>query len=77
MFSLFNMNNTKIYKNIFIQSISVSGKTDKEANEILKKITDTKMSTPITLKHSDFETQISFDQLNIVYDINDAIEKSL
>ena len=76
MFSLLNMNNTKIYKNISIQGVSVSGKNDKEANEFLKNLTDTKKATPLTLKHADFETQISFDQLNIVYDINDAIEKA-
>ena len=70
MFSLLNMNNTRIYKNIFIQGISVSGKNDKEANEMIKNITDEKKSMPITLKHSDFETTISFDQLGIEYDIN-------
>lgn len=74
MFSLLNMNNTRIYKNIFIQGISVSGKNDKEANEMIKNITDEKKSMPITLKHSDFETTISFDQLGIEYDINEAVK---
>lgn len=76
MFSLVNIGNERIYNNISIQHISVSGKTQTEAEETINKIYRNKKINQIKLLHNDYETTLSFDQLNINYDINKAIEKA-
>lgn len=73
IFSLINMNNTKIYRNISVQGIDVSGENDKEANEKISSLIDSKKTNLITLKHSDFTANVSFEQFDIEYDVNDAI----
>ena len=76
IFSLINMNNTKIYKNISIQGVSVSTYNDKEANEKITSLIESKRTNSITLKHLDYVANISFEQLNVEYDVNDAIAKA-
>ena len=76
IFSLINMGNDKIYSNIKIEGISVSGKEQEELNTELNKIYNEKKINGIKLKHGDYETTISYDQLGISAKIGDAVTKA-
>ena len=75
-FSLINIGNERIYSNISIQQVDVAGKTQNEVEESLNKLLREKNLNQINLKHNDFQTTISFEQLNIDYDVNKAIESA-
>ena len=66
----------KIHKNVYIQNINVSGISQEEAKEKLSKIYESKKLNKIILKHDDFEMPISYDQLGITRNFNDAIDKA-
>lgn len=70
IFSIINMGNDKIHKNISIQGINVSGLTQKDAEEILKKIYREKYINGIKLKQGDFEINISYEQLGVEENIS-------
>ncbi len=74
IFSLFNGGYDKIHKNVYIQNISVSGMSQEEAKEKLSKIYETKKLNKIILKHNDFEMPISYEQLGITRNFNDAVD---
>ncbi len=76
IFSLLNMGNNKIHKNISIQGINVSNKEKLEAEEIIKKAIEEKQSKGITLKHNDFELNVSYEQLGFLPNIDDAMQKA-
>ena len=76
IFSLINMGNNKIYSNIKIQNVSVSGKQQEEINTEINKIYNEKKINGIKLKHGDYETTISFDQLGVSAKIGDAVTKA-
>lgn len=76
IFSLINIGNDKIYQNISIENFSVSGKTLDEAREEITKKIEEKEESNITLKSQDFETTISFSQLNVTRKTNEAVEKA-
>ncbi len=70
VFSILNMGNDKIYKNIYIQGINVSGLTQKDAEETLKKLYREKYINGIKLKQGDFEITISYEQLGVEENIS-------
>ena len=74
IFSLLNMGNSKIYKNIFIQGIELSNKEKNEAEEIIKNTYEEKRKKGITLKHNDLELNLSYEQLNVNPDFEKAID---
>lgn len=76
IFSLLNMGNSKIYKNISIQGINISNKERQEAEELIKKLYREKQLKGITLKHNDFELNISFEQLGINPNIEKCVEEA-
>ena len=73
-FSLINIGNEKIHNNISVQNINVSGMTQSEAEESLNKISREKRINQVRLVHNDYELAVSFDQLNINYEINKAVD---
>lgn len=75
-FSLINIGNDKIYPNIQIQQIPVSGMTQEEANSIFNKKYNEKKLSGIKLVHNDYETTISFDQLGIQTNIGEAVNSA-
>ncbi len=75
-FSLINIGNNKIYKNISVGGIEVSKKERQEAEEIIKKLYRQKQLNGILLKHNDFELNISFEQLGVNPEIEKSIEKA-
>lgn len=76
IFSIINMGNDKIYSNIKIQNVTVSGKTQKQVNEELNKKYNEKKISGIKLSHGDYETTISYDQLGIRANIGEAVTKA-
>ena len=75
-FSIINIGNNKIYNNIKIQGISVSGQTQEDANILLNKKFSEKKLEGIKLIHNNYETTISFDQLGIESNIGNAVDKA-
>ena len=73
-FSLFNIGNEKIHNNISIQQLNVEGKSQSEAEEDLNKSIREKKLNQIKLKHNDYEMTLSYEQLNVSYDITKAIQ---
>lgn len=76
IFSLFNIGNEKIHTNIYIQNISVSGMSQRDAEECINKNFREKKINQIKLVEQDYETTISFDQLNVKCDVNKAVDKA-
>lgn len=70
IFSIINMGSDKIHKNIMVQGINVSGLTQKEAEETIKKIYREKYINGIKLKQGDFEITISYEQLGVEENIS-------
>lgn len=76
IFSLINIKNNTIYKNIEISNINISQKTIEQAQEELNKKIREKELSKITLTEDSNEITISFDQLNVTRNISEAIEKA-
>ena len=76
LFSLINIGNEKIHNNISIQQINIAGMSQSEAEEVLNKNLREKNINQIKLKHNDYEMTLSYEQLNVNYDISNAIEKA-
>ena len=76
IFSLLNMGNNKIYKNISVQGISVSNKEKTEAENEIKSIYEKKKSEGIILIHNDLQLNISYDQLNILPDFDKSLREA-
>ncbi len=76
VFSLVNMGNNKIYKNIFIEDVDVSQKERQEAEEIVKKLYRQKQLNGITLKHDDFEINLSYEQIGVNPELEKSVEEA-
>lgn len=76
VFSLMNIGNEKIHKNISVQQINIEQKTCDEASSILKNIYNEKRERQIQLKNEDFESTVSYEQLEVDAKIDEAVEKA-
>ncbi len=74
IFSLININNTKILDGISINGIDVSGLSKDEATSRIAEFINNKINNNIILStNSDFENTITFESLEINYDINSYV----
>ena len=76
IFSILNMGNSKIYKNISIQGINVSGKEKNDAEKEIKDLYEKKRDEGIVLNHNDLQLNISYDQLNILPDFDKSSKEA-
>ena len=76
IFSFINIGNEKILNNTQIQHINVAGMTQNEAEEEINKKYREKKLNQIKLKHNDYETTISFEQLDVEFNSNNAIKQA-
>lgn len=76
IFSLINLGNNKIYKNIFIEDVDVSKKERQEAEEEIKKLYRQKQLNGITLKHDDFEITLSYEQIGVNPELEKSVEEA-
>ena len=74
-FALFNNSNQNIINGTYIRNIDVSNLSKEQALDTLNTDLQNKLSKVITIKHNDYETQISLSQLELSYDFNSAINE--
>ncbi|MEL5865158.1 VanW family protein [Clostridium cochlearium] len=67
----------KIYPGVSINNIDLSGKTKKEAIDIIKKDLSNNLKGAFKLKDSNKTYVISFKDLNLKYDLNSTVEEAL
>ena len=72
--SVFNSNNDTIISGIYIKNINVSGLKKEEAIEKVNSELNQYMSDSIILKHNDYTTEISLEQLEASFDVEAAVE---
>ncbi len=76
IFSLINMNNTKIIQGVKINDIDVAGHTKEEATQKMQEEINKKNVSKIKLVKEDFNNEISVEQLEVNYNIQNAIEEA-
>lgn len=85
MFSIINLNSSKILKGISINGIDVSNMTKEEAIETISKLADNKVNSNIKLYFDEdteeknemsYETNIEISTLEAKYDINTAVQEA-
>lgn len=74
LFTYFNYKNTNIYNGIYIKGIDVSGLSKEEAKDIINTYISENIPEEIHFKSEDYETAISTAELNIKFDINEAVD---
>lgn len=76
IFATINLRNTKIIKGVTIGKIDVSNLTKEEAIEKLEKVYGTKSEKQIYLTHGEFETSITYEALEVKYQIENAVKQA-
>ena len=76
VFALININNDKIFDNIYIMGIDVGGMTIDEANKAVGDVINAKLSEELTLKKDDYETTLNANQINTIFDIETAVNEA-
>lgn len=76
IFSLLNINNTKMLKNVSIQGIDISGMTQEEAQKRLEELFKEKNTKEILLKYQNYETTLNTEIIEINYNIAEAVERA-
>lgn len=73
-FTLINTNSETIANGIYIKGIDVSGLSKDEAKQKISVYINSSIPEEIKLKHNDFETYISTEQLSIFFNTDEAVE---
>lgn len=73
IFGLINRTSDKIVSGISINGIDISGLTYEEATQKIGKIYEEKTKKNISLKHNDYETSISPEQIETKFNVKEAI----
>ncbi len=76
VFSLININSTKILDGISIYGIDVSNLTVDEAKSKVYTLLNKHISQEISVTHLDFETKILPEQFNVKFDITSAVNEA-
>lgn len=76
IFSLLNINNTKIIKGISINKINIEGMSKDEALITIKEKIEKELEKDINIKSEEFEYSIKLSQIELEYNINEAIENA-
>ena len=74
IFAVINLNNSRIIKGITIEQIDVSELSKEEATKILEEIYSAKLQNQIYLTYGEFETAITYEALEVKYQIENAVE---
>lgn len=73
-FTLLNTKNQNIINGVYIKEINVSGLTKEQAKQKISEYINSSIPEEITLKHDNFETSISTEQLSIYFNIDEAVD---
>ena len=76
MFAIINMSNSKIIKGITIEQVDVSKLSKEEAQKILEEIYAAKLKNQIYLTYKEFETTITYEALEVDYQIENAVKEA-
>lgn len=76
IFATINMGNIKIVKGITIGKVDVSDLTKEEATEKLENVYGTKSEKQIYLTYGEFDTAITYEALEVKYQIENAIKQA-
>ena len=76
IFAVINMKNTKILKNISIGETDTSNLTKEEAKEKLEEVYGVKADKQIYLSHGEYDTSVTYESLEIKYQIEEAVEEA-
>lgn len=76
IFAIFNSMNNKILSGVSIQGIDISGMTKEKIEDRFKELIDTLAQKEIVLKYGEIENTISLEELNVNYQIDDAINEA-
>ena len=76
IFAIINLSNTKIMKGIMVGNVDISNLTPEEATQVLNEICNDKTDTQIILNYKDFETTVTYETLEVKYQIENAIKKA-
>ena len=74
IFALMNKNSDKIVEGIFVKGIEISGLTKEEATAKLNEIFTNHLKKDIVLKHNEFETAITPEQIETNFNITEAVD---
>ena len=75
-FAIANLKSSKLIKGITIGQMDVSELTKEEAIEKLKTVYETKANKNIYLTHGDYETSITYEALEVKYQIENAVNQA-
>lgn len=75
-FALLNINNKNIISGVTIDKINVQGLTKVEAKEVISKKIEEKINKEINIKIDNEENTILLSQIELEYNIEDAIDKA-
>ena len=76
IFAIINSRTNKIVKGIYIENVDVSNITEEEAKSILTELSDKTKQNEILLKYKEIETPITYEALEVNYDIDSAIKEA-
>lgn len=76
IFSFSNMKNENIFSGIYIKNIDVSNLSKNDATKKLNEYIQNYLPEEIILKHGDYEASINLSDLNIKFNINEAVDLS-
>ncbi|SFB27838.1 VanW family protein [Clostridium frigidicarnis] len=69
--------NDKVYPNVYVQGVNLSGMTKEEAtNELNEKFKDAIVNKKITVKVKDKDYSMDYSKLNAEYNIEDTVDKA-
>ena len=77
IFALLNMGNSNIISGIHIHGIDVSGLSKEEAIELLQNRLQEKIDGSITLEYEEYKTQITPNQFEAYFPIEEAVNQAL
>lgn len=76
IFSLININNNKILKNISIMGLNVENLTKEEANEKLNNLVKDRLETDIVFKHNDQSFTLLPKEIEFNYNFEKAVDEA-
>ena len=76
IFSLLNIGNNKIIKNVKIDTIDLSNLTQEEAKEKLENWQKTILMKDVKVSYKDIEEIISIEQMKMKFDIDKVVKES-
>ena len=76
IFTIYNTTSTTIASGVFIKGVDVSGLSKESAKDSINTFISEHSSDEIILKHNDYQSSISLDQISASFDVDTAVEQA-